>query len=129
MRRILLVICILFLSTSAFAVTANASFALTNAVVAPNPYNPADQADPNAHIGFEINQSATVRFYLYTISGERIWVWSSSGSLSSGYNEVPWDGSSDYERVVADGVYFGYLVAEAGSGKKDYKLLKIAVLR
>ncbi|MFH1428927.1 MAG: hypothetical protein ABIH39_04205 [Candidatus Margulisiibacteriota bacterium] len=128
MRRILLVISILLLAASAFAVTANAELEITNAVVAPNPYNPSSQSDPLAHIGFEINKTATARFYLYTLSGERIWVYSSS-TLSTGYNEVLWDGSSDYEQVVADGVYFGYLVVDDGSGGKDYKLLKIAVLR
>jgi hypothetical protein len=104
--------------------SAVSSLRLSNVVCAPNPYNPNNGV---AHIGFVLNQSATVKLALYSISGESLW--NTSGHFNVGYSDISWDGSSHFERFVANGVYLAYLVAEYDAGGKDTKLVKIGVLK
>ena len=89
---------------------------------APNPYNPNNGL---VHIGFELNQAALCRIYIYTINGDLIY--SNQENVGYGYNEFTWNGFDKSQKVLNGGFYV-YVIAEK-NGQKVKKFTKIAVIR
>ncbi|MFA5112760.1 MAG: hypothetical protein WC529_00505 [Candidatus Margulisiibacteriota bacterium] len=91
----------------------------------PNPYNPAAGS---ARIAYQLNRDADTSLYIFNSVGEllykRDYPGGSIGGLT-GYNEVAWDGKSDFGGVVGNDIYFLRVV----SGGKPVGKTKIAVLK
>ena len=110
-------------NTAIFNVAAADDLLFTNVLSAPNPFNPDDGV---AHIGYQLNKTAEVELYIYSVNGDL--VHSEKQTSTSGYSEFVWDGDAEWGDVVENGGYLAYVIADAG-GKKVKKLIKIAVLR
>ncbi|MFH1429130.1 MAG: hypothetical protein ABIH39_05230 [Candidatus Margulisiibacteriota bacterium] len=114
--------------TAPFIVDITTGLLFTNVLSAPNPFNP-DDPDPIrkvAHIGYQLNRASTIHLYIHAINGDLIYKDQQDSQI--GYAEFVWDGRDEWGKLVENGGYLAYLIAE--SGKKDVKkLIKIAVLR
>lgn len=91
----------------------------------PNPFAPPAQS---TKICYMLNKDADVKIYFYNLVGQIIKkVNASKGSQGghAGYNEVSWDGISDFGDVVSNGVYFIKIVSD----NKIIGKVKIAVIK
>ncbi len=82
----------------------------------PNPFKPG--SGQQTAIGFKLNKADTVTLYLYSITGQLLWKTTHTGNV--GYNQLSWDGRSDFGAVVGNGLYIYKLVASGkvlGTGK------------
>ncbi|MBN2058088.1 MAG: hypothetical protein JW782_04785 [Candidatus Saganbacteria bacterium] len=96
-----------------------------NAFIYPNPYNPSNG---NARIAYQLNQDADITLYLFNEINQLVWKRtypSGSNGGSSGYNEIEWNGTTDFGQVAGNGAYFLRIV----SGGKQIGRIKIAILR
>jgi len=91
----------------------------------PNPFNPNTGAGV---IAYQLNKEAETSVYIFNAIGQLIYrrnyIAGSSGA-QVGYNEVPWDGRSDFGEIVGNDVYFLRVV----SGGKPVGRTKIAVIK
>jgi len=96
--------------------------------VYPNPYNPNAAGGTNARIAYQLNKDANTAIYLFNAVGElvykREYASGAQGGLT-GYNEVTWDGKSDFGAIVGNDIYFLRVV----SGGKPVGKAKIAVIK
>lgn len=91
----------------------------------PNPYNPLSGSGA---IAYNLSKDSDVVLYIFNAVGQiivkRNFVSGSEGGRT-GYNEVPWDGRTDFGHVAGNDIYFVRLLSE---GKVIGKT-KIAVIR
>jgi hypothetical protein len=100
-------------------------FTLTNVMSGPNPFNPNVLS---AHIQYDLGQAAWVKLYIHDMRGNL--VHSNRNYSLAGRNEFLWNGRDGDYGIVANGVYFAYLIAEdVASGSTLKKLVKIAVIK
>ncbi|MBI5700805.1 hypothetical protein HZC34_03030 [Candidatus Saganbacteria bacterium] len=91
----------------------------------PNPFSPPAQATT---ITYMLNKDADVMIYIFNIIGQLVKkIEKSSGSegARAGYNQVSWDGISDFNEVLPNDVYLCRVV----SGGKVIGKCKIAILK
>jgi len=91
----------------------------------PNPFNPGAGT---ARLAYQLNQDADITLYMFNEINQAVWkkiCRSGSNGGRTGYNEIEWDGVSDFNEVVGNGVYFLRIV----SGGKVIGKIKIAVLK
>ena len=86
--------------------------------------NPAT-AGSNVKIGWEQTKDATVRVYLYNSTGELLW--QKKVEAQSGYNEVTWEGSDDFGRVLGGGIYALRLLATDSEGNTYLARTKLGI--
>lgn len=91
----------------------------------PNPYNPNSG---NARIAYQLNKDADTAIYLFNAVGELVYkreYASAAAGGATGYNEVTWDGKSDFGSIIGNDIYFLRVV----SGGKPVGKTKIAVIK
>ena len=106
------------------AVATTEALVLSEVMSAPNPFNP--RLITNAHIGYQLSKTATVKLYIHSLNGSLIY--SASQQSNAGYGEFLWSGIDNLGSTVANGGYIAYVIAEAGN-QRITKVVKIAVLR
>lgn len=95
------------------------------ALIYPNPYNPSQG---NARIGYQLNKDANVTIYIFNEINQLVWRRNYNSGTNGGrvgYNEITWDGQTDFGQTAANGAYFLRIAAEG----KVVGRIKIAVLR
>jgi hypothetical protein len=65
----------------------------------PNPFNPVTR------IPFVLTTRLSVRLTVYDVLGRRV-KQLAEGEMDPGQHEVDWDGTDEYGRIVANGIYF-----------------------
>ncbi|UCC44089.1 MAG: T9SS type A sorting domain-containing protein, partial [Candidatus Zixiibacteriota bacterium] len=83
----------------------------------PNPFN------PETNISFAVPTAGHVRLVVYNVLGQAVRTLMDQ-ELSVGIYDVTWDGSDDYDRPVASGVYLYRLEARSLSLSRKMMLLK-----
>ena len=83
----------------------------------PNPFNPSTM------ISFSLPSEGHVMVNIYDITG-RLVSTLVDGSLSSGYHQVPWDGTDMFNSSVSAGLYIYSLQAEGVSLTRKMVLMK-----
>lgn len=94
----------------------------------PNPYNPNAAGGTNARIGYQLNKDANTAIYLFNAVGELVYkreYTTGTQADRTGYNEVTWDGKSDFGSVVGNDIYFLRVVSDG----KPVGKTKIAVIK
>lgn len=94
--------------------------------VYPNPFNPSAG---NMRLAYMLSKDAQVTIYIFNAINQLVWKRSYAAGASGGhvgYNEILWNGVSDFGEIVGNDAYFARLVAD---GKKVIGKVKIAVLR
>ena len=91
----------------------------------PNPFNPLSGAGA---IAYNLSEDSDVTLYIFNAVGrivlKRTFMSGSEGG-HTGYNEVPWDGRTDFGNIAGNDIYFVRLL----SGGKVVGRTKIAVIR
>ena len=91
----------------------------------PNPYNPNNG---NLKIAYQLNNDGNTAIYIFNAVGELVYkreYVSGAAGGTTGYNEVTWDGRSDFGVFVGNDIYFLRVV----SGGKPVGKMKIAVIK
>lgn len=83
----------------------------------PNPFN------PTTRIGFTLKKAAEIKLTIYNLLGEQVRTLY-KGSLSSGLNEVAWDGRDDSGNPVTSGQYVYQLKVDNEQSARRMILLK-----
>ena len=95
-------------------------------VIENNPFNPLEQP---ARFSFELSQSSTVEFRVFTLTGEEVYSVDLPGQLSASVaaeQEIQWDGRNNSGRTVANGIYIVSIkVVETGEQTR----MKVAVVK
>ena len=103
---------------------AGGALAATAVYVYPNPYNPAAGS---ARFAYQLNQNAATTIYLFNAVGELIYKREQASGMTggqAGYNEVFWDGQSDFGDTVGSDLYFLRVVSDGKSiGKAKFAVL------
>ena len=97
----------------------------TGALIYPNPYNPSDG---NARIGYQLSEDAAVTIYIFNEINQLAWRRNYASGTNGGrvgYNEIEWNGQTDFGQMAANGAYFLRITADG----KVVGRIKIAVLR
>lgn len=92
----------------------------------PNPYNP--DSGTAARIAYQLNSNADVTLYMFNEINGLVWKRTFAAGTNGGqqgYNEVAWNGSTDFNDVAQNGAYFLRIV----SGGKVIGKIKIAILK
>lgn len=95
----------------------------------PNPFHPPDQGTT---IAYKLDDDATVRLRIFTLSGalvrEETFTRAGDGGIA-GLNEWIWDGRNGSGRVVASGGYLALIEAEGTGETMHVMRRRIAVVR
>ncbi|MCX5750100.1 MAG: hypothetical protein NT099_00250 [Candidatus Saganbacteria bacterium] len=95
------------------------------AYIYPNPFNPLNGP---AKIAYQLNRDSDVTLYMFNEINQLVWkrvYLSGVNGGKSGYNEISWDGNTDFGDLAGNGPYFLRIV----SGGKMIGKIKIAVLK
>lgn len=96
-----------------------------NAFIHPNPFNPASGP---ARLAYQLSSDADITLFIFNEINQLVWrrVYPSGGNGGRvGYNEIGWDGTTDFNETAGNGAYFLRIV----SGGKVIGKIKIAVLK
>jgi len=99
--------------------------AASMAFIFPNPFNPNAG---RAKIAYQLNRDSDVTLYMFNEINQLVWkrsYLSGQNGARAGYNEIEWDGASDFGDIVGNGPYF----LRIASGGRMIGKIKIAVLR
>lgn len=114
------------LSSSSYLVKTNSTSVSTSSVfVFPNPFNPYRGS---AKIAYQLSKDADTLVFIFNSIGQLIYrknYVSGTTGAQTGYNEVSWDGVSDFGQVVGNDIYFVRIVSE----NKVVGRSKIAVIK
>ena len=91
----------------------------------PNPFAPPGQT---TKISYFLNQNADIKVYIFNMIGQSVKKFECPQGTEgghAGYNQVTWDGISDFNEVLPNDVYFCKVV----SGGKVLGKCKIAILK
>ena len=94
----------------------------------PTVFNPTTGG--TTKITYTLNKEEAVEARIYSIRGEMLWkrtYLATTEGGKAGYNEVPWDGKSDFGEIVPNDIYLVYITRSS-----DHKTIgkgKIIVLR
>jgi hypothetical protein len=93
----------------------SATLALSNAHIAPNPFNPSDIAGT---IHFNLSRQADITIKAYDFAGEYVGtvVYGKTGVI--GANQFPWEGRAPDGTALANGAYLIRVEAYDGSARK-----------
>jgi hypothetical protein len=118
MKKILLILILgFFISHSAGAITV---------LNYPNPFNPA--AGQTTSIEYTLGENTDITIYIFNPINhliKKISCPKGATGGSSDYNQVPWDGYTDFNELAANDVY----IARVISGGKQLGKCKIVVLK
>ncbi|NQU16881.1 MAG: hypothetical protein HQ564_02350 [Candidatus Saganbacteria bacterium] len=95
----------------------------------PNPFNP--ETGPT-YIAYTLTADSTVSVFIFDITLAPVWRRTYAQGTDggrAGYNEIAWDGITDFSSTVENGIYYFRIVSESGGSKKVIGKGKIAVLR
>ncbi len=90
--------------------------------VYPTPFSPLTKGG-EAIISYELNVDAPISIYMYDIAGEVVWTrkfGSRTEGGRAGYNEVKWNGITDFGGYAGNGIYVYRIVSQGkliGTGK------------
>ena len=91
----------------------------------PNPFNPLNES---AKIQFFLSRDAEVSLYIHAMNGQLIH--SDTSSFASGLCEFTWNGYDRSNTLLANGLYFAYVMTQdPSSGDTLKKVVKIVVLK
>jgi hypothetical protein len=96
-----------------------------SSLVYPNPFNPNQG---KAKFAYQLNRDGNVTLYLFNEINQLVWqrnFQAGSNGGQAGYNEIEWDGVTDFNEQVANGAYYLRVV----SGGKVIGKTKVAVLK
>jgi len=96
-----------------------------NAFINPNPFNPANGP---ARLAYQLNGDADITLYMFNEINQLVWKRSYLSGVNggkAGYNEISWDGTTDFNETAGNGAYFLRIV----SGGRVIGKIKIAVLK
>jgi len=113
-------------STIAFKVRGGSSSVAGPVLCYKNPFNPG--AGESTNITYTLTQNTDITIFIYNMIGQlikKINCPSGAQGGMAGYNQVPWDGYSDFKEMVGNDVYFVKVV----SGGNVIGKTKIAVLK
>ncbi|MFC1540654.1 hypothetical protein ACFL4J_01290 [Candidatus Margulisiibacteriota bacterium] len=102
------------------------SVKVLSAYAYPNPYDPSAG---NAKLAYMLSKDANITIYIFNAINQPVWkrnYLSGADGGHAGYNEVLWNGVSDFGQVVGNDIYFVRLVAD---GKKVIGRIKVAVVQ
>jgi hypothetical protein len=92
----------------------------------PNPYNPSVG---NAKLAYMLSKDANITIYIFNAINQPVWKrnypFATDGG-HAGYNEVLWNGVSDFGEMVGNDIYFVRIIAD---GKRVIGRVKIAVVQ
>ncbi|MDO9514230.1 MAG: FlgD immunoglobulin-like domain containing protein, partial [Elusimicrobiota bacterium] len=111
-------------ATTSISFTVGGAVGITSAYIAPNPYNPASGYD--AQIKVNMTSDANITLKVYDFGGKLVYT-SKTNSLSNG-NDVFWNGRTNGNKLLANGVYLIRIEADTSQGT-DSKVIKAALLR
>jgi|GEM_PF-3288906 len=111
-------------TTQAISFTVGGAVGITSAYIAPNPYNPTSGYD--AQIKVNMTSDANITLKVYDFGGKLVYT-SKTNSLSNG-NDVFWNGRTNGNKLLANGVYLIRIEADTSQGT-DSKVIKAALLR
>ncbi|HTY13197.1 MAG TPA: hypothetical protein VMD02_03300 [Candidatus Omnitrophota bacterium] len=97
----------------------------TSVYMYPNPFNPNNGAGA---IAYQLSKDGDTSIYIFNSVGQLIYKRSyvaGQPGAQAGYNEVAWDGKSDFGTVLGNDIYFLRVV----SGGKPIGRTKIAVIK
>jgi hypothetical protein len=106
-------------------VVTNAAAAIT-VLNYPNPFNPA--AGQTTSIEYSLGEHTDITIYIFNPINhliKKISCPKATTGGSSGYNQVPWDGYTDFSELAANDVYIARVVA----GGRQIGKCKIVVLK
>ena len=113
-------------STIAFRVRGGNANMVSAVLCYKNPFNPG--AGESTNITYVLTQNADITIFIYNMIGQlikKINCPSGTQGGMAGYNQVAWDGYSDFKEMVGNDVYFVKVV----SGGNVVGKCKIAVLK
>ncbi|MBA3065762.1 T9SS type A sorting domain-containing protein [bacterium] len=111
-------------ATTSISFTVGGAVGITSAYIAPNPYNPTSGYD--AQIKVNMTADANITLKVYDFGGKLVYT-SKTNSLSNG-NDVFWNGRTNGNKLLANGVYLIRIEADTSQGT-DSKVIKAALLR
>ncbi|MFH2083911.1 MAG: FlgD immunoglobulin-like domain containing protein, partial [Candidatus Omnitrophota bacterium] len=111
-------------TTQSISFTVGGAVGINSAFIAPNPYDPSSGDD--AQIKVNMTADAFVTLKVYDFGGKLVYT-SKTNSLSNG-NDVFWNGRTDGNKLLANGVYLIRIEAGTSQGT-DSKVIKAALLR
>ncbi|MFH1957437.1 MAG: T9SS type A sorting domain-containing protein [bacterium] len=111
-------------ASSSITFTVGAALDIISAKSYPNPFNPDNK---EATLSFTVPDTAGITVKIYDFSGREVFS-KNYGSKSGTVTDITWNGRDDGLRLLANGVYFAKIEADAG-GKKVSKTLKVAILK
>ena len=85
----------------------------------PNPFG--DRTD----FTFHLSENGEVTINIYSLSGRKVKT-ITRGSLSSGYNEIQWDGKDEFGKLIANGTYLYHFKAKSEAGSKFESIEKLS---
>ena len=100
---------------------------LRGPVANPNPFNPLS-SNPNyqvTRIAYELSNDMDIELRIYNTIGELEWrreLIAGEPGARIGYNEVVWNGNSEFGGLLGNGVYILHLLSE-GKVLKSYKIV------
>ena len=92
----------------------------------PNPYDPSAG---NLRITYMLSADANITVYIFNAINQPVWkrnYTSGSEGGHTGYNEIIWNGITDFGEMAGNDIYFARIVAD---GKRVIGKIKIAVIR
>jgi len=98
----------------------------SNVYAYPNPYNPSAG---DMRLAYMLSKDATITIYIFNALNQPIWkrdYTTGTEGGHAGYNEVLWNGVTDFGEVAGNDIYFARLVAD---GRRVINRVKIAVVK
>lgn len=98
----------------------------SNVYAYPNPFNPNLGS---MRLVYNLNKNANITIYIFNAINQPVWKMdytSGAEGAHAGYNEVFWNGVTDFGEVAGNDIYFARLVAD---GKRVVGKVKIAVIK
>ncbi|MDI6731227.1 MAG: Ig-like domain-containing protein, partial [Candidatus Margulisbacteria bacterium] len=99
------------------------------ALAYPTIFNPSTQS---TKLTYELTGNSDIVIRIYNISAQLIWqrnFTAGSDGAKTGYNEVTWDGISDFGSAAPNGAYIIHILSPTSGGYKVIGSMKAIVLR
>ena len=84
-----------------------------------NVFNFPNPLSEKTKFTFELSSDAEVEIFIYTIGGRKIKHINRS-HFKKGFNSILWDGSNEFGRLLANGVYIYKIIAKNNDNRISY---------
>ncbi len=88
----------------------------------PNPF------EDNTDFTFHLSDCANVTITIYSLNGRKVKTLNRS-NLSSGYNEIYWNGLDDFGKSIANGTYFYHFYSKSETGNEFESIEKLSKIK